>query len=173
MNVKEIVAISVVFLSVLTIVVLVANGTLVPYGQGGLGELQGIMNQMMEGGDDGQTMSEMMSQAPKDVTIEFLSNPEVLTGNETKIELMVLGKETEKLITDAKVIVGIEKGYPMKTMEMVGGMVAADNIGNGKYSIKFTPDKPGVYTLHTHVVLQSKPMHSMMENHVDFGIVAE
>jgi len=85
----------------------------------------------------------------------------------------VLDKETKKPLTNAQVIVGIEKGAPMSTMNMIGPMFNAENIGNGKYLVQFTLDEKGYYTMHTHVIPAGKSMHSMMQNHMDIGILAK
>jgi len=83
-----------------------------------------------------------------------------------------LDKETKKPLTNAQVVIGIEKGTSMTTMNMLGGMFNADDIGNGKYIVRFTPPATGHYTLHTHVIPAGKSMHSMMNNHLDIGIIA-
>jgi len=130
-------------------------------------------NQSMESmKGSGDTMSGMMNQIPKDVIIKVTSGQKVSAGKEAEIILLVLDKESEKPLADAKVIIGIERGSSMSTMDMMGGMFEAENIGSGKYVVKFTPDD-GVYTLHTHVIPAGKAMHSMMENHLDIGIIAE
>ena len=73
---------------------------------------------------------------------------------------------------DANIPIMIERGSSMSTMDMMGQMLSAEEIGSGKYQIKFTTDKKGVYTLHTHVIPPGKSMMSMMSNHMDIGIIA-
>lgn len=127
--------------------------------------------QSMMGGS-GMT-SGMMNQVPKDVIVKVTSGQQVSVGKEAKITLLVLDKKTQKPLTDAQVIIGIERGASMTTMNMMDGMFEADNIGSGKYLVEFTPDNKGVYTLHTHVIPAGKSMHSMMNNHLDIGIIAK
>lgn len=122
------------------------------------------MGSMMKSGN-------MMSQIPQDVIVKVTSGQLTKVGKETKITLLVLDKETKKPLPNADVIIGIERGASMTTMNMMGGMFEADNIGSGKYLVQFTPDDKGVYTLHTHVIPFGKSMHSMMNNHMDIGII--
>jgi len=129
----------------------------------------GMMQPMM--GSD--MMSGMMSDVPQDITIKIISSQQVVVGKESQITLLVLDKNTKKPLGDAQVIVGIEKGSPMSTMNMIGMMFTADNIGNGKYVVRFTLEDVGYYTLHTHVIPSGKSMHSMMNNHMDIGIIAK
>lgn len=127
-------------------------------------------NSMMESGG---MMSGMMNQVPKDVIIKIESSQQVSVGKEDQIKLLVLDKNTGNPLTDAQVTVGLEEGAPMSTMNMIGGMFDAENIGDGTYLVKFTLDSPGYYTLHTHVIPAGKSMYSMMENHMDIGIIAK
>jgi hypothetical protein len=127
-------------------------------------------NSMMEGGG---MMSSMMNQVPKDVIIKIQSSQQVSVGKEAQVKLLVLDKNTGNPLTDAQVTVGLEEGAPMSTMNMIGGMFDAENLGDGKYLVKFTLDSPGYYTLHTHVIPSGKSMHSMMDNHMDIGIIAK
>lgn len=127
-------------------------------------------NSMMEGGG---MMSSMMSQVPKDVIIKIQSSQQVIVGKEAQVKLLVLDKNTGNPLTDAQVTVGLEEGAPMSTMNMIGGMFDAENLGDGTYLVKFTLDSPGYYTLHTHVIPAGKSMHSMMDNHEDIGIIAK
>ena len=120
-----------------------------------------------------QMMSGMMNQVPQHVIVKITSSQKVSVGKEAAIALLVLDKESEKPMTDAKVIIGIERGSSMSTMDMMGGMFNAENIGAGKYVVRFTPDNEGIYTLHTHVIPAGKSIHSMMNNHLDIGIIAE
>ena len=144
---------------------------------------QGMMGNNMDSDDSNQSMgsmmksgnmmSDMMSQIPEDVIVKVTSRQTVPTGKETEITLLVLDKETKKPLSDALVIIGIEKGTSMTTMNMVGHMFQADDIGSGKYVVRFTPDSKGIYTMHTHVIPNGKSMHAMMENHLDIGIIAK
>ena len=127
-------------------------------------------NSMMEGGG---MMSSMMNQDPKDVIIKIQSSQQVSVGKESQVKLLVLDKNTGNPLTDAQVTVGLEKGVPMSSMNMIGGMFDAENLGDGTYLAKFTLDSPGYYTLHTHVIPAGKSMHSMMDNHMDIGIIAK
>ncbi|MBI3638811.1 MAG: FixH family protein [Thaumarchaeota archaeon] len=127
-------------------------------------------NSMMEGGG---MMSSMMNQVPKDVIIKIQSREPVIVGKESQIKLLVLDKNTGNPLTDAQVTVGLEEGAPMSSMNMIGGMFDAENLGDGTYLVKFTVDSPGYYTLHTHVIPAGKSMHSMMDNHIDVGIIAK
>jgi len=61
----------------------------------------------------------------------------------------------------------------MSMMDMMGRMVEAENIGDGKYVVRFTPAEKGYYTMHTHAIPQGKSMMSMMNNHMDIGIIAK
>ena len=144
---------------------------------------QGMMGNNMDSDDSNQSMgsmmksgnmmSDMMSQIPEDVIVKVTSRQTVPAGKETEITLLVLDKETKKPLSDALVIIGIEKGTSMTTMNMVGHMFQADDIGSGKYVVRFTPDSKGIYTMHTHVIPNGKSMHAMMENHLDIGIIAK
>ena len=144
---------------------------------------QGMMGNNMDSDDSNQStesmmgsgdmMSGMMSQVPEDVIVKVLSDQKVSVGKEAEIILSILDKESEKPMVDAKVIIGIERGSSMSTMDMMGGMFDAENIGSGKYVVRFMPDDSGIYTLHTHVIPSGKSMHSMMDNHMDIGIIAE
>lgn len=128
-------------------------------------ELQNPMQSMMQDNSGMMTM-----QAPKDVIILFQSDYEVPSGKQTEVVLKVIDKQTQKLIEGANVIIGIEKGLPMTTMDMVGGMFSASEKGNGTYTFPFTPQSTGYYTIHAHAILSGKQMDSMMENHVDLLI---
>lgn len=121
----------------------------------------------------GNMMSGMMSQIPEDVIVKVTSRQTVPTGKEAKITLLVLDKETKKPLSNAQVIIGIEKGASMTTMNMVGHMFQADDVGSGKYVVRFTPDSKGIYTMHTHVIPAGKSMYAMMKNHLDIGIIAK
>ena len=121
----------------------------------------------------GNMMSGMMSQVPQDVIVKVTSGQKVSAGKEAKITLLVLDKETKKPLSDAQVIIGIERGASMTTMNMMSGMFEAEENGSGKYTIKFTPENIGYYTIHTHVIPKNKSTHSMTQNHLDIGIIAK
>ena len=125
---------------------------------------------VMEGGG---MMSSMMSDSPKDVIIKTISSQQVSAGKDAHLTLLVLDRNTGKPMTDAHVSLGLEEGAPMSTMNMIGSMFYAEELGEGKYVAKFRVDKPGYYTLHVHVIPYDKPMDSMMLNHMDVGIVAK
>jgi len=129
----------------------------------------GMMQSMMGSG----MMSGMMSDVPQDVIIKITSSQQVVAGKESQIILLILDKNTKKPLGDVQVIVGIEKGAPMSIMDMMGPMLNAENLGSGKYLVKFTLDSTGYYTLHTHVIPAGKSMHSMMNNHMDIGIIVK
>jgi hypothetical protein len=115
-----------------------------------------------------------MQQAPEDVMIFFESEAQVPTGKQTQIMLKVLDKDTNETMQGAEVIIGVEKGFPMTTMDMMdSGMFNAYERGNGTYAFTFTPESEGYYTIHAHVIPSGEQMHSMMENHVDFLIISK
>ena len=126
--------------------------------------MESSMNSMMKSGS-------MMSQIPQDVIVKVTSGQVVKAEKDAKITLLVLDKDTKKQVSDAQVIIGIEKGASMSTMNMMGGMFEAQEIGSGKYIVSFRLDEKGHYTMHTHVILDGKSMHSMMQNHLDIGII--
>jgi hypothetical protein len=115
----------------------------------------------------------MMNKAPKDVTIRPASSQLVKAGQEATVTLLIKDKATNKPLLDAQVPVMIELGPSMSTIDMMGSMMQAQEIGQGKYQVKFTPDKKGVYTIHTHVIPDGKSMMAMMNNHMDIGIIAK
>jgi len=117
--------------------------------------------------------STMMNKIPKDVKITTASSQIVQAGKEAKITILVMDKTGKKPVLDAYLPIMIERGPSMSSMEMMGQMFAAEEIGNGKYLIKFTPEKKGIYTIHTHVIPSGKSMMSMMNNHMDIGIIAK
>ncbi|MFB5638483.1 MAG: hypothetical protein ACE5RF_08745, partial [Nitrosarchaeum sp.] len=57
-------------------------------------------------------------------------------------------------------------------MNMMGSMFEAENIDDGKYLIKVNVNEKGYYTMHTHAIPSGKSMMSMMNNHMDIGIIA-
>lgn len=118
-------------------------------------------------------MCSMMNKAPKDVTIRPASSQLVKAGQEATITLLIKDKITNKPLVGAQVLIMIERGPSMSTMDMMGSMILAQEVGSGKYQVKFTPDKKGVYTIHTHVIPDGKSMMSMMNNHMDVGIIAK
>lgn len=61
----------------------------------------------------------------------------------------------------------------MNMMKMMERMFEAENIGSGKYLIKVNVDEKGYYTMHTHAIPGGKSMMSMMNNHMDIGIIAK
>lgn len=127
-------------------------------------------NSMMESGG---MMSNMMNDFPKDVIIKIISSQQISVGKNSQVNLLVLDRNTGQQITGAQVILGLEEGAPMSTMNMIGSMFDAEELGEGKYVVKFSVDKPGYYTLHVHVILSDKSMSSMMRNHMDIGIIAK
>ena len=119
----------------------------------------------------------MMNSIPQDVIIKTTSSQIAKIGEESKITLLVTDKKGNSL-DNADVILHIEKGAPMASMDMsmmdmMGRMIQAENIGSGQYKVKFTPTEKGYYTMHTHAILQGKSMMSMMNNHMDIGIIAK
>jgi hypothetical protein len=124
------------------------------------------MSEMMEGGG-------MQMPVSKDVIILLESEYEMTAGEQSEVALKVLDKQTNEPVQGAQVIIGIEKGLPMTTMEMAGGMFDASEKGNGTYAFAFTPESKGYHTIHAHVVLPGKQMRSMMENHADLVIVSK
>ena len=130
-----------------------------------------LMSSMMGNGD---MISGMMSQVPKDVIIKVTSKQQVAVGKQAEITLLVLNKETKRPLSGAQVIIGIQKGSSKCSMNMMmGSMFNAEDKGSGMFIVRFTPDSKGYYTLHTHVIPTGKSMHSMMDNHMDIGIVAK
>jgi len=129
-----------------------------------------IMGDMMPG-DMGNGMEDMMNQEPQDVIIKMkLPGQKVQVGKEAEIVLLVLDRETEEPLEGVQVLIGIERGSSMSTMDMMGDMFEAADKGSGEYIVRFTPDIEGIYTIHTMVML---PGRTMMDNHMDFGIIAE
>ena len=120
----------------------------------------------------------MMNSIPQDVIMKTISGQVAKVGHESTITLLVLDKNSGKPMDNANVILHIEKGAPMESMEgksmmdMMQGMFEAENIGSGKYLVKFTPTQQGYYTMHTHAIPQGKSMMAMMNNHMDIGIIA-
>jgi len=121
----------------------------------------------------------MMNSIPKDVIIKSTSSQVAKAGEEFKITLLVLDKKTGKSLDNTDVILHIEEGAPMASMskmtmmDMMDRMFEAENIGSGNYEVKFTPTEKGYYTMHTHVIPSEKSMMSMMDNHMDIGIIAK
>lgn len=121
----------------------------------------------------------MMNSIPEDVIMKTISSQVAKVGQESIITLLVLDKNTGNPMASANVILHIEEGAPMESMEgktmmdMMQGMFEAENIGSGKYLVKFTPTEKGYYTMHTHAIPPGKSMMSMMDNHMDIGIIAK
>ena len=119
----------------------------------------------------------MMNSIPQDVVIKTTSSQVAKVGEESKFTLLVTDKKGNPL-DNADVILHIEYGAPMASMDkmsmmdMMGRMIQAENIGSGQYQVKFTPTEKGYYTMHTHAIPQGKSMMSMMNNHMDIGIIA-
>ncbi len=131
-----------------------------------MGDMMGPMDDMQ-----GDTMEDMMNQEPQDVIILLKSgHGKVPVGKETEIVLVVLDKETEEPLEALEVLIHIEKGSSMSSMEMMGDMFPAEDKGSGEYMVRFTPEEEGVYTVHTMVTI---PRKSMMDNHMDFSVIAE
>ncbi|MHB8603474.1 MAG: FixH family protein [Nitrosotalea sp.] len=128
------------------------------------------LNSMMESGG---MMSSMMSDSPKDVIIKVVSSQQVSVGKDSQVKLLVLDRNTGQPMTGAQISLGLEEGAPMSTMNMIGSMFDAEELGDGKYVAKFSVDRPGYYTLHVHVTPPGKSMSSMMRNHMDVGIIAK
>lgn len=125
------------------------------------------MAEMMQGG-----MMEM--QAPEDVMILFESDSDVPAGKETQIVLKVIDKQTNATMRGANVLIGIEKGLPMTTMDMMkGGMFSAEDKDNGEYAFSFMPESEGYYTIHAHIIPPGEQTNSMMKNHVDFVVISQ
>ncbi|NIP62682.1 MAG: hypothetical protein GWN01_03570 [Nitrosopumilaceae archaeon] len=128
--------------------------------------------QMMENMET-ESMTQMMRQIPEDVIIKVHSSQTVYQDEKAEIVLQVLDKTSNLPLENADVLVGIEKGASMTSMHLQGGMFYADSRANGHYIVSFTPTEKGIYTLHVHVVPEGKSMHSMMQNHLDIGIVSK
>lgn len=125
-----------------------------------------------------QMCQTMMNSIPEDVIIKATGQM-TKVGKESKITVLVFDKKTNKPLDNVDVVLHIEKGAPMASMDkmtmmdMMERMSSAENIGSGKYLVKFTPTKEGYYTMHTHVIPEGKSMMSMMNNHMDIGIIAK
>jgi hypothetical protein len=126
---------------------------------------------------EGEMMMEdakMQMPAPEDVIIMLESEYEVTAGKQSEVTLQVLDKQTNEPMPGVQVIIGIEKGLPMSTMDMTGGgMFNAVEKRNGIYAFAFTPESKGYYTVHAHVIPPGKQMHSMMENHADLIVLSK
>jgi len=130
------------------------------------GETKDSMSSMMG-------MCSMMNKTPKDVTIKTIGSQIVTVGKEAKITLSIIDKNNKEPIISAQVPIMIERGPSMSSMDMATPMFGAEEIGSGKYLVKFTPDKKGIYTIHIHVIPEGKSMMAMMNNHMDIGIIAK
>jgi hypothetical protein len=144
-------------------------------GNGDGGSMQiSFSSGMMGGGGMMMEGAKMQMSAPEDVIIMLESEYEVTAGKQSEVTLQVLEKQTNKPVPGAQVIIGIEKGLPMSTMDMTGGgMFNAAEKGNGTYAFTFTPESEGYYTVHVHVIPPGKQMHSMMENHADLIVLSK
>jgi len=137
----------------------------------GMDMMMGVIMGPMGGMMPSDSMGDMMSQEPQDVIIRMkVPGQKVQVGKEAEIVLLVLDKETNEHLEGLQVVIGIERGSSMSTMEMMGDMFDAEDKGSGEYVVRFTPDREGIYTIHTMVML---PGRSMMDNHLDYGILAE
>lgn len=125
------------------------------------------------GSMDTPGMTQMMNQIPEDVIIKVHSSQTVYQNEKAEIVLQVLDKITNLPLENVDVIIGIEKGASMTSMMMQGGMTKAESTGNGHYLVSFIPSEKGIYTLHVHVIPEGKSMHSMMQNHMDIGLVSK
>lgn len=123
---------------------------------------------------------EMMNKAPEDVIMRPTGQL-TQVGKESKITVLVIDKKSSRPLDDANVLVHITEGGPMEMMEsggmtgmmsMMANMFEAENIGDGKYLVTFTPTEKGYYTMHTHVIPPDRSMMAMMNNHMDIGIIA-
>jgi hypothetical protein len=166
---KLIVILSLVAVGIVAAVVVLAPMALSPSGVGGL-QMPFGNSGMMEGGMMMMKDDKMQMPAPKDVIILLDSEYEMPVGKQSQVILKVIDKQTNESMQGGQVIVGIEKGLPMTTMDMTGGMFSATEKGNGTYAFEFMPESKGYYTSHTHVIPPGKQMNSMMENHVDLLI---
>ncbi len=163
-----------ILMIILVTIIVSTSGTfyLSAYSESG----QSMMSQNKMGGMMGMCQS-MMNKIPQDVIIKTTSSQVAKVGEESKIILLVTDKKSNPL-DNADVILHIEDGAPMASMDkmsmmdMMGRMIQAENIGSGQYQVKFTPTEKGYYTMHTHAILQGKSMMSMMNNHMDIGIIA-
>jgi hypothetical protein len=169
---KLIVGISLVAVVIVALVVFIFM--VLSAGRNGVGLQIPFVSRMM--GGDGMMMegARMQMPAPKDVIIMLESGYEVTAGKQSEVTLKVLEKQTNETMPGAQVIIGIEKGLPMSTMDMTsGGMFNAVEKGNGTYAFTFTPESKGYYTIHAHVIPPGKQMHSMMENHADLIVLSK
>jgi hypothetical protein len=126
--------------------------------------------------DTTNSMTNMMNQIPQDVIIKVKSSQVMPVGKESQIALLVLDKNTGKPMTGAQVVIGIERGASMSTMNMMGDSMfdaKEQKEGSGLYLFGFTPDSKGYYTMHTHVIPPGKSMDSMMDNHLDIGLIGK
>ena len=163
-----------ILMIILVTIIVSTSGTfyLSAYSESG----QSIMSQNNMGGMMGMCQS-MMNSIPQDVVIKTTSSQVAKVGEESKFTLLVMDKNGNPL-DNADVILHIEYGAPMESMDkmsmmdMMGRMIQAENIGSGQYQVKFTPTEKGYYTMHTHAIPQGKSMMSMMNNHMDIGIIA-
>src|SRR5437763_9861177 len=72
---------------------------------------------LVEISNTSNTMTNMMNQIPKDVLIQVKSSQIIPVGKESQIALLVLDKNTGKPLTGAQVVIGMERGTSMSTMD--------------------------------------------------------
>jgi hypothetical protein len=164
-----------ILMIILVTIIVSTSGTfyLSAYSESG----QSIMSQNNMSGMMDMCQS-MMNSILQDVVIKTTSSQVAKVGEESKFTLLVMDKNGNPL-DNADVILHIEYGAPMESMDkmsmmdMMGRMIQAENIGSGQYQVKFTPTEKGYYTMHTHAIPQGKSMMSMMNNHMDIGIIAK
>lgn len=157
-----------ILLSIAAAIAIAAFLAFIVFSASGNGNVQSFdgMTAMMEGG-------RMQMPVSKDVIMMLESNYEMTAGKQSEVSIKVLDKQTNEPMQGAQVIIGIEKGLPMATMDMAGGgMFNALEKGNGTYTFAFTPESKGYYTIHAHVIPPGKQMHSMMENHADLVVIS-
>ena len=118
----------------------------------------------------------MTNQVPQNVIIKVKSSQIIPVGKESQIALLVLNKNTGKPMTGAQVVIGIERGAPMSTMDIAGGSMfdaKEQEKTSDLYLFGFTPDSKGYYTMHAYVIQPGESMDSMMDNHLDIGLIAK
>ena len=160
-----------ILMIVLVTIIVSTGGTfyLSAYSESG----QSMMTQNMSGMRD--MCQSIMNSVPQDVIIKTTSSQIAKVGEESKITLLVTDRKGNPL-DNVEVILHIEDTMTFMDMsmtDMMGRMIQAENIGSGQYQVKFTPTEKGYYTMHTHAILQGKSMMSMMNNHMDIGIIAK
>lgn len=135
--------------------------------------LEEAMDMIFSGMVPGDMMGpfeDMMSQEPLDVIIKTNPDQTIWVGKEAEITLLVLDKVTKEPLEGVQVLIGIERGSSLGTMEMMGDLFGAEDKGAGEYAVRFTPDIEGLYVIHTMVML---PGRGMADNHMDFELIAQ